>query len=72
MTTRHSGYVVALEQDIRKDDAEAVIAALRMVRGVLSVTPLESEPAQFIAEARRDVLWQERLAEAIVAMRASR
>lgn len=42
MTTRHRGYVVVLERDIREDDAEAVINALKMVRGVIDVKPVES------------------------------
>ena len=68
MTTRHSGYVVALAEDIREDDAEAVINALRMVRGVQSVTPVESDPRSFIAESRRDTAWREQLGGVLDAM----
>lgn len=42
MTDRHSGYLVTLARDMREDDAEAIITALRMVRGVESVTPVQS------------------------------
>jgi hypothetical protein len=34
VTDRHSGYIVVLAEDIREDDAEGTLNALRMVRGV--------------------------------------
>ena len=44
MTTRHRGYVVVLERDIREDDAAATIAALKRIRGVLTVKAVETTP----------------------------
>jgi hypothetical protein len=35
MTDRHAGYVVVLERDIREDDAEVILSAIGMVKGVL-------------------------------------
>ena len=62
MTDRHSGYVVVLNRDIREDDAEAVINAIRMVKGVLSVEPVEGDVSgKLIAEMRRDRQWQKAL-----------
>lgn len=62
MTTRHSGYVVALEDDIREDDAEHVLNALRMVKGVMSVQAIETDRGQqFIAEERLDRKWRTKL-----------
>ncbi len=52
MTDRHSGYIVVLEADKREDDAEAVITALRMVKGVLSVKPIDADVNTQIAETR--------------------
>jgi DNA replicative helicase MCM subunit Mcm2 (Cdc46/Mcm family) len=52
MTDRHAGYVVTLANDIREDDAEAVIGALRMVKGVLSVDPITGSFDVHIAEQR--------------------
>lgn len=52
MTDRHAAYIVTLAEDIREDDAEAVLAALRMIRGVLSVEPVVSTFEVHIAEAR--------------------
>lgn len=46
MTDRHSGYVVVLDHDMREDDAEATLNALRMVKGVLSVEPIIASPAE--------------------------
>ena len=43
MTTLHKGYVVALTEDIREDDAESIINAIRMVKGVMSVKPIDSD-----------------------------
>lgn len=70
MTTRYSGYVVTLAKDIREDDADAVISALRMVRGVISVDPVVADvmPAA-IATTRRDITWQEHLVNVIEQMR---
>lgn len=39
MTDRYNYLTVALENDIRDDDAEAIISAIGQIRGVLSVTP---------------------------------
>ena len=43
MTDRHSGYVVVLQEDLREEDAEAVLNALRMTKGVLSVEPIVAD-----------------------------
>jgi hypothetical protein len=40
MTDRHAAYIVTLAEDIREDDAEATLNALRMVRGVADVQPV--------------------------------
>jgi hypothetical protein len=37
MTTRYKSLTVVLEMDIRNDDAEPILEAIRMVKGVLSV-----------------------------------
>ncbi len=39
MTDRFNGFVVVLKHDLREDDAEATIAAIRQIKGVLSVEP---------------------------------
>lgn len=52
MTDRHSSYIVVLESDIREDDAEATLAALRQIRGVLTVEPVVASYEQHVAENR--------------------
>ena len=61
MTDRHSGYIVVLAEDIRKDDAEGTLNALRMVRGVISVTPVIADHTQAVARERRDDKWRDAL-----------
>jgi hypothetical protein len=62
MTGRHAGYIVVLADDIREDDAEeSILTALRMIKGVLSVTPVIAEYEQVIARQRRDGRWIEAL-----------
>lgn len=39
VTDRYKGVVVTLSRDIREDDAEATIAAIRQIKGVIDVTP---------------------------------
>jgi hypothetical protein len=52
VTDRHNGYYVVLENDIRSDDAEATIAAIKQIKGVLSVTPNVASFDEHIAEMR--------------------
>lgn len=52
MTDRLNALIVVFERDIRDEDAEHLIAAIRMLRGVLSVTPNVSEISDHIAEQR--------------------
>jgi hypothetical protein len=66
MTDRHTGYLVTLDKDIREDDAEQLIAAIEMLRGVLNVTPVVSGGLQEMAERqRRDSLWRNALYDLI-------
>jgi len=39
MTDRLKGCTVVFEKDIRDDDAAEILSAIKMVKGVLSVTP---------------------------------
>jgi uncharacterized Fe-S cluster-containing protein len=58
MTKRHSGYVVILEDNLREDEAEATLNALRMVKGVIAVQPVIHDPVVEIEATRRDIAWQ--------------
>ncbi|MCP9947236.1 hypothetical protein [Actinomadura madurae] len=66
MTERHSGYLVALDHDIREDDAEAILNAIRMIKGVQSVQPVPAGAYEAsIAEQRRDDAWREGLLQLV-------
>jgi hypothetical protein len=52
MTTRLKGFVVALEHDLRDDDAQVIKSALEQIRGVLTVKPIESASEDMIVEQR--------------------
>ncbi|HEY9678645.1 MAG TPA: hypothetical protein V6C76_11590 [Drouetiella sp.] len=63
MTNRLTGVFVAFEREIRDDDAEAIVEAIKMVRGVAGVTKKISEAVDFAAERRieerlREKFWQ--------------
>ena len=39
MTDRFKGFLITLEKEIREDDAENIITALKMIKGVQLVKP---------------------------------
>jgi hypothetical protein len=49
MTDRYNALTVVFEKDIRSDDAEAIINAIRCLRGVATVTPNVADMASHIA-----------------------
>ena len=62
MTDRLAGFIVTLDHDIREDDAQAIVNAIRCLRGVLSVEPIVADVEFHMAQerARRDLgekLW---------------
>ena len=61
MTDRHIGYLVALDADIRDDDAASTINALRIVRGVISVEPVIANMHEAIGEARAESKFKQQL-----------
>ena len=52
MTTRLKGFNVALEQDIREDDAEAIKNAIESLRYVQAVKPIEADSTDWINRSR--------------------
>jgi hypothetical protein len=72
MTTRFHALTVVLESDIREDDAEGIIQAIRHIRGVADVTGEEVTPDLWTAQVRArdelgrkvlDVIYPERVAK---------
>ena len=63
MTDAYHSLTVVLDHDIRDDDAESILTAIRMIKGVLSVRPKVADMDSHMAEerARRDFglkLWE--------------
>ena len=52
MTDRLKGFTITLEKDVRDDDADGIINALKMVKGVASVKPLTKNPVDDMARTR--------------------
>jgi hypothetical protein len=52
MTDRYNSITVVLERDIRDDDAEPILSAIRMIKGVQSATGNVAEVSDYIAEQR--------------------
>lgn len=63
MTDRHIGYLVTLEEAIREDDAEDLIKAMKLLKGVLTVEPIGNDITHQMAKRRAiseltDKLWK--------------
>ncbi len=52
MTDRVHTLTVVLDHDFRVDDAESIIDAIGMVKGVLSVTGVVADSTSYMAEER--------------------
>jgi len=52
MTDRAKGFTITLEQDIRVDNMDYVLNALKMVKGVADVKPIINDSSTFVAERR--------------------
>jgi hypothetical protein len=61
MAAVRTGLVVVLSDDVRDKDAEAVAAAIRMIRGVASVRDIEGEPDTQEARERGNAEWRQRI-----------
>lgn len=71
MTDRHSGYVVVLDKDVREDDAQPIIAAIKQIRGVADVVPNVTNTGELIMSVRRDGHWIDGLVKAIETIRTT-
>ena len=52
MTSRYNTLTVALDADIREDDARPLIEAIKLLRGVVDVSGNVADASQFLAETR--------------------
>lgn len=70
MTERHKGYVVHLSENFREDDSQAVIEAIKMIKGVVAVEPVTADfKADVIAVRNRDLQWRVALDNLMANMR---
>lgn len=58
MTDRYNAIIVVLDKDIRDDDAQPLLTAIRMLKGVQSVEPHVSDPSEVVARMRLTIKWQ--------------
>jgi hypothetical protein len=52
MTDRFNTLTVVLDRDIREDDAEVLISAIKMIKGIIDVKGNVSSPETWMAEER--------------------
>lgn len=52
MTDRVKGLIVTFENDIREDDAENIINAIMMLKGVIGVSPNTVNPSDLMNRQR--------------------
>ena len=65
MTTRYDAVLVVFEHEIREDDAESLLSAIRHLRGVESVHPHVTDVNGWIAYAKARNDLEQRLREAL-------
>jgi hypothetical protein len=63
MSDRYNSLIVFLEKDLKDEDAEPLIEAIKQFRGVLSVQPNVSNMLSILAEDRakadlREKIWE--------------
>ena len=46
MTNRVSGFVVTLEKDMREDDAQEIVRAILLLKGVVNIDAIGSAPLE--------------------------
>jgi hypothetical protein len=65
MTSRFNSFTVVLEKDVREDDAQTLVNAISMLKGVLAVRAnvSESSVSDFVAETRVKMELKTRLFE---------
>lgn len=61
MTNRYCSFIVVLDQDLRQDDAQVLVDAIKLLRGVLTVTPLAADANYQTAELRAHIALNEKL-----------
>jgi hypothetical protein len=66
MTDRIHGLTIVLEHDLREDDVEPLIQAIRQLRGVLCVHAHVADVAAVIAHERAKAFYRDKLAAVLM------
>jgi hypothetical protein len=61
MTDRYHSLQVVLDEDVRSDDIESLIAAIAHFKGVIGVSGMVADPQSFMAEQRVRVALRKKL-----------
>jgi cell division protein FtsX len=61
MTDVRMGMVVVLDDDVREEDAVAIAATIRMIRGVAAVQRVDTEPEVQLVREQVNAEWRERI-----------
>jgi len=68
MTDRLKGATVVFTADIRDDDAESILNAIRMIKGVLAVTGVLSDSDDWMNRRRIQAEMRQRVSAALAAL----
>ena len=68
MTAKFNSLTIVLESDVREDDAQTLINAILMLKGVLSVEGNVSSVTDYVAESRVKTEVRNRLFEIITSI----
>lgn len=52
MSDKYAGFVVGLDKDLRSDEVQATLNAIKMIRGVIVVEPVVTTATLHIAQGR--------------------
>ena len=61
MTDRVKGFTVTLSKEIRTDDFEWIMNAVKMIKGVESVEPVINDGSEYITLMKRDAEIRDKL-----------
>jgi len=63
MAAARAGLIVVLHDEVPAQDAEAIAAAIRLIRGVDSVHDVSSDPDTDVIRERVNAEWRERIVD---------
>lgn len=52
MSKHYKGFVVSMDKEIHEDESEGIMSALAMIKGVVGVSPVESDAGDMIVKMK--------------------